>query len=941
MSRKFKLILTVLLIVVLGFGLTACDSGGDSGGSDFLTESISVTVEDSESSAPLAEVSLSLMDADNNQLTQTTAADGTAIFENVKLKKDTEYVIIAKKSGYTDKEESFIAGQGADITIRMANYSAETNVSTAGEFTSALEDEEIEKIILADNITGDFIVNRDLIIDAAFFQITGNLTFGNGSQDLTIDFNNSVFEGTLTIDVAGGTVNLNDIEAETIVINSIGSHSLNINGNSRIFNLIVNSSGRVTGGDKVKKALIKSENFIFDIIPDEIDPDSDFEPEYEDYSNFSIQAAENQLKDEAFNLEITSAVNSEGEILAGTYNLSISSDAEGEVYSGTSEFNEGNTVQEISLTTAGFHLLTVEIEGVNREKTVEINVELPIPEKIEEINILTQPQSAEAGSTITAAVEVVDAEGQGIEGAAVTASLNYLTFSAGSTTVITDAEGRAEFNNLVINRARSNYRIGFKVLDNVSVESNSFSITPGNAYAGNSSIIYGSNFKAEAGIRTIETGIAGELQFNFRDQYNNPLAAGENVEFGSSALAPVAQLVAGLNGDFSLNQNMSSAVSDPAVLSAVTDNSGNVSLYFRAQAASEGKISATADGVSLETVTIKAEEESGLELSVIDVFEYHFMAKVTDLSTGEALLDLSKSEFTLYKNGAEYPIEDIFYEEMEPGYYTVYPTWSYSPILGYDVRVPEGNYTLNFNRDGLGSASIDFTHIIEETVEAPYATDVTINGTAKEHETLTVSYTYYSSDAGNPEAKTSPITKWYRSDSADGFYTEITGPNVVEGAYTLTADDIDRYIKVGITVQDTAGNSGVEVRSDPFGPINDFKELPEAVNLNVTGTAVVGETITGSYNYVPSDYGYPEYQSQYSWHRSDWSDHCDFVDTETLITFGFTTADSPDLSYVLQPEDIGKYIFLTITPKDKRTDGDGSGYTATSLGIVFGPVVDS
>ncbi|MCH8549676.1 MAG: Ig-like domain-containing protein [Balneolaceae bacterium] len=136
-----------------------------------------------------------------------------------------------------------------------------------------------------------------------------------------------------------------------------------------------------------------------------------------------------------------------------------------------------------------------------------------------EQEITQQPEDGTAGVPLepAPAVQLLTPDGDPLEGVTITASLNKSEFSSESTTdVETDAEGVAEFTNLRINSADSDYRINFSAdADDVSsVESSTFDIEAADGVPANSS--------AE-----VPDGVVGEstvITITVNDPFGNPVS---------------------------------------------------------------------------------------------------------------------------------------------------------------------------------------------------------------------------------------------------------------------------------------------------------------------------------------------------------------------------------------------------------------------------------
>ncbi|WP_421976653.1 MBG domain-containing protein [Roseivirga seohaensis] len=130
-----------------------------------------------------------------------------------------------------------------------------------------------------------------------------------------------------------------------------------------------------------------------------------------------------------------------------------------------------------------------------------------------------------------------------------------------------------------------------------------------------------------------------------------------------------------------------------------------------------------------------------------------------------------------------------------------------------------GTYAGTF--DGLqgGFDNFSTSDIVVEIIEGspsalPVASNVTFSGRMSIGEELTGAYTY-SHDDDNQESGT--VFKWYRSDNVSG-----TNKAAISGAtaltYTLTEDDVDKYISFEVTPSDGT-DVGSAVESTLQGPV--------------------------------------------------------------------------------------------------------------------------
>jgi hypothetical protein len=164
------------------------------------------------------------------------------------------------------------------------------------------------------------------------------------------------------------------------------------------------------------------------------------------------------------------------------------------------------------------------------------------------LTILTQPQQTVAGQNILPAggprVEVRDNLNNPLGGVNVTVSLSTGSFTSGTTTVVTTADGTATFSDLKINTAASGYTLTFTAAPGVSATSLQFPVVP--AAPSRATVttqpvttVYGSTL---SGVPTV----------TLYDAFNNPVQQGFNItarlnggsfRAGSTAIVPT-----GVNG---------------------------------------------------------------------------------------------------------------------------------------------------------------------------------------------------------------------------------------------------------------------------------------------------------------------------------------------------------------------------------------------------------
>lgn len=208
----------------------------------------------------------------------------------------------------------------------------------------------------------------------------------------------------------------------------------------------------------------------------------------------------------------------------------------------------------------------------------------------------------------------------------------------------------------------------------------------------------------------------------------------------------------------------------------------------------------------------------------------------------------------------------------------------------------------------------------EEINTIPSATNLTISGNYTTGSVLTGNYTFSDAES-NPDNASALI--WKRADDALG--TNITAiASATAQNYITDAADLNKFIQFCVTPGSLVGASpGLQKCSAWGGPVG-ANLAPTAAAVIITGNAIQGQTLTGSYTYNDAE-GNTQGVSTFRWTRSDNASGAN----ETTIGGANTT------SYVLGPGDMGKYIKFYVTPI--ATSGT---ITGTETGSAFkGPVV--
>ncbi|MCD1258027.1 S-layer homology domain-containing protein [Paenibacillus athensensis] len=205
---------------------------------------------------------------------------------------------------------------------------------------------------------------------------------------------------------------------------------------------------------------------------------------------------------------------------------------------------------------------------------------------------------------------------------------------------------------------------------------------------------------------------------------------------------------------------------------------------------------------------------------------------------------------------------------------------------------------------------------------APVANNVTISGITTVGQTLSGTYDY--SDAES-DAESGTTVQWYRSDD-QGLtinYTPIGG--ATGGSYTLTLADVGKYITFVVTPRASVTPfEGASAGSTTLSPVAYAPTAPTATGVNVSGSAVAGQTLSGTYTYgdLNSD---AESGTTVQWYRSD----------DAGQTVNYTPiSGATGVSYTLTGADVGKYITFVVTPRTTVAPTDGSAAKSEATGPI-------
>jgi large repetitive protein len=188
--------------------------------------------------------------------------------------------------------------------------------------------------------------------------------------------------------------------------------------------------------------------------------------------------------------------------------------------------------------------------------------------------------------------------------------------------------------------------------------------------------------------------------------------------------------------------------------------------------------------------------------------------------------------------------------------------------------------------------------------DPPVASVVRITGTPQVGQVLMGSYTYNDTE-GDPEGVS--IFRWLRGG------TPIAGATA--RSYTLVAADQGATVSFEVTPVAQSGTSpGRPIASAAAGPVAPPINLPPtASNVLITGTADIGQVLTGSYTYTDAEND-PEGVSIFRWLRD-----------------GAPIAGATAETYTLVVADQGAMVSFEVTPVAQTG-------TSPGLAVVSGPV---
>ncbi|GAD22908.1 IPTL-CTERM sorting domain-containing protein [Acidovorax sp. MR-S7] len=191
---------------------------------------------------------------------------------------------------------------------------------------------------------------------------------------------------------------------------------------------------------------------------------------------------------------------------------------------------------------------------------------------------------------------------------------------------------------------------------------------------------------------------------------------------------------------------------------------------------------------------------------------------------------------------------------------------------------------------------------------APTASGVAISGTATVGQQLTGSYTYADAE-GDPQGAST--FQWKRGGS------DIAGAN--GSTYTPVAADVGHTLAFCVTPVTSAGALGAQQCSQPTAAVP-ANAAPTASGVAISGTATVGQQLTGSYTYADAE-GDPQGASTFQWKRG-----------------GSDIAGANGSAYLLVAADAGQALTFCVTPVTSAGAQGAEACSSPTAAVALAPV---
>ena len=237
---------------------------------------------------------------------------------------------------------------------------------------------------------------------------------------------------------------------------------------------------------------------------------------------------------------------------------------------------------------------------------------------------------------------------------------------------------------------------------------------------------------------------------------------------------------------------------------------------------------------------------------------------------------------------------------------------------GESLEIGEYDITVYAENTKNGKSEKRSMHFSVVGASAPEARDVKIAGKPETGSELAAEYTYYDVN-GDAEGESEFV--WLKSDTPDGEYKVIEGAD--KRIYTLSEEDENSYIKCGvIPIAENEPQRGECAVSEPFA--GSFR--PEAKNIKVTGKALIGEELVGSYEYFDLN-GDTESESELLWVK----------DKDRDGKFEEKLKNQNGTTCTIGEEDINCYIKFAVIPKNGGKSRMDNVYYSESVTAPFAP----
>ena len=228
-----------------------------------------------------------------------------------------------------------------------------------------------------------------------------------------------------------------------------------------------------------------------------------------------------------------------------------------------------------------------------------------------------------------------------------------------------------------------------------------------------------------------------------------------------------------------------------------------------------------------------------------------------------------------------------------------------------------------------GTCDSPSSNTVDVIAQPDNASNVTFTGNMTVGSTLTAHYDF-SSTACFPNDRSQTQYTWYRDNNAShGTCYVIAQPAPGDSTVVLPLEAYDNFLMVKVEIF-----NGTDYQTAVEGTwttvIVAANSKPVASNIAITGDALVGQTLTGSYDYTDAEND-PQATADYEWLKSLSSSGSSFV----------AIGGSNSSTYVLQSTDAGYYIGLRVTPKATTPATALTGDPAIMEADWFGQIVSN